>query len=156
MSILTLPRGITGFAASESPYTPATSLRAFTTVCHTVARRLHGRVVAVTGCDSQVTPNFHVAELCLRSGVFFVLCNAYHPWLAATAKYPTWMEEPFLYSAELCSATESMSNFRFLQPDQLEQPLTLEALRTLSPDELSQFLYWKPERLGDVIFNFWD
>ncbi|MGY2893405.1 hypothetical protein [Deinococcus sp. UYEF24] len=156
MSTLTLPRGVTGFAASESPYTPATSLRAFRTACHTVARQLHGRVVAVTSCEGQVTPNFHVAELRLRSGVYFVLCNAYHPCLAAASESPTWMGEPFLYSAELCSTTESMSDFRFLQPDQLEQPLTLEALRALGSDELGQLLYWRPKRLGDVIFNFWD
>ncbi len=156
MPTLILPRGVTGFAPGESPYTPATSLRAFRTLCHSVARHLHGRVVAVTGCESRVTPNFHVAELRLRSGVYFVLCNAYHPWLAATAKYPTWMEEPFVDSAELCVAAESMSDFRFLQSAPLEHSLTLEALGALGPDELSQLLYWKPERLGDVIFNFWD
>ncbi|WP_407570490.1 hypothetical protein [Deinococcus altitudinis] len=156
MSTLTLPRGITGFAPGESPHTPATSLRAFNTVCHAVARQLHGRVVSVTGCGGRVTPNFHVAELRLRSGVYFVLCNAYHPWLAATAEPPTWMEGTFLPSAELSSAAESTSDFSFLQPDQLEQPLTLEALRALGPGELGQLLYWKPKRLGDVIFNFWD
>ena len=85
-----------------------------------------------------------------------VLCNAYHPWLAAAAQRPTWMEEPFLDSAELRGAVQSHSDFRFLAPDQLEQAPTLEALRALGPEELAQFLYWKPERLGDVIFNFWD
>lgn len=154
MSPLILPKGITGFAPDDSPYTPATSFRAFKTVCHAAARRLYGRVISVTSCEGQVTPNFHVAELHLRSGVYFVLCNAYHPWLAAVAQRPTWMEGPFLDSAELQGA--AWSGFRFLVPEQLEEPPTLEALRALGPDELAQFLYWKPERLGDVLFNFWD
>lgn len=156
MPQLILPKGITGFAPDDSPYTPATSVRTFKIVCYNAARHLHGRVVSVTSCEGQVTPNFHVAELHLRSGACFVLCNAYWPWLAAAAMHPTWMKEPFLHSAELQGAVQSGSDFRFLQPAELEQPLTLEALRALGPGELSQLLYWKPERLGDVIFNFWD
>lgn len=154
MSPLILPRGITGFAPDDSPYTPATSSKAFKTVCHATARILHGQVTSVTSCENQVTPNFHWAELHLRSGTCAILCNAYHLWLAVVAQQPAWMGEPFLDSAEVGNAVQA--GVKVLAPEQLAEAPTLEAIRALGPVELAQFLYWKPQRLGDVIFNFWD
>ena len=128
----------------------------FKTVGHTVARQVHGQVVALTSCGGQVTPNFHVGELRLRSGVWFLLCSASHPWLAAVARLPTWTEESFVNPPGVQEAVELTSSFRFLRPDELETPLTLEAWGALGDEELGPLLDWKPERLGDVIFNFWD
>ncbi|WP_424949589.1 hypothetical protein [Deinococcus sp.] len=62
----------------------------------------------------------------------------------------------FLESPELYRSVQASSDFRFLQPNELEPSPTLEALKALEPGELRQLLYWKPERLGDIIFNFWD
>jgi hypothetical protein len=37
-----------------------------------------------------------------------------------------------------------------------EKPIRQDDLVPLGPSELDQVRYWKPERIGDVVFNFWD
>ena len=87
--MLILPPRITGVDVGLTPFTPATSSRAFRTVCHTAARHLQGRTVEFRSCEGQVTPNFHTAELHLRTGTFVLLCNAHYPWLAALREWPS-------------------------------------------------------------------
>jgi hypothetical protein len=97
-----------------------------------------------------------VGELRLHSGVWFLLWNASHPWLTAAARLPTSAEEPFVNPPGVQEAVEPTSSFRFMRPDEQEPPLTLEAWGTPGDEELASLLDWKPERRGDVIFNFWD
>jgi hypothetical protein len=47
-SCLALPRGVTGFRDRRSEPLPETDPRAFTTICHQVARMTSGRAGAIT------------------------------------------------------------------------------------------------------------
>jgi hypothetical protein len=46
--------------------------------------------------------------------------------------------------------------FRMLGPAELNDPLTDAHLADLPRAELGQIRYWKPETVGQTIFNFWD
>ncbi len=151
-----LPAGSTGVSRGGQPAVPGASFRVFGTLCHAVARRGSGRVVEMWSCERRVTPNFHLAELALRSGTVYLLCNAFCLWLGASDRRPEWMGGPFVTSAEVEAVAAEWPDFHFLSPEELEAPLAVESVRGLLPVELGQLLYWRPERLGDVIFNFWD
>jgi hypothetical protein len=62
----------------------------------------------------------------------------------------------FIAPASLASAFASMTEFHPLDADWLAADLRAELLADLSPAELEQVKYWKPQRIGDVVFNCWD
>lgn len=39
---------------------------------------------------------------------------------------------------------------------ELNRRVTSDDLEMLSPAEQDQAKYWKPKRVGDIIFNWWD
>jgi hypothetical protein len=39
---------------------------------------------------------------------------------------------------------------------EIKGTLSIENDNDLNHFELKQIRYWKPERVGDVVFNFWD
>jgi hypothetical protein len=60
--------------------------------------------------------------------------------------------EPVSLAATFLAATE----FQPLDARWLSADLNNELLTGLAASELKQVRYWKPERVGDLIFNFWD
>jgi hypothetical protein len=83
------------------------------------------------------------------------LCNRVHPYLGFVPVEmlpfgPEW--PPFVPGA----AFSNWAGFRLLDPAFLNAELRPDMLGALAPSELHQIGYWKPTKVGDVIFNFWD
>jgi len=43
-----------------------------------------------------------------------------------------------------------------LKAEELHKPLFEYQYNNLNKAEVAQMKYWKPQRIGDIIFNFWD
>lgn len=161
MEALSLPRGITGFAPKGNvlPWIDAAD---FKRMCDHVVRSIGIRIGRVDSAEGQVARNFHIAEVQIDSRWISVLCNAHHPWLALAE--PTDVAEfgPRAFaqqSAEvivLTQALQKIPNVRVLDIALLEAAPKPAVLAGLWACEVKQIRSWKPQRIGDIIFNTWD
>jgi hypothetical protein len=104
-----------------------------------------------------VTPNFHLAALA-RPGDRLALLGHRHVPLLAVAESSadnsglvTFVDDPAVREA-LALPTP----FRLLTLDELDTPVSLADLSGLASAELGQIASWKPETVGELLFNYWD
>lgn len=145
------PRGSTGFAGTASPLDPA----GFRALCTAVARELGGRVadVALPG----LTPSYVIVRVRERGRGFAVLGHCSAPLVAFaedgpdTGTRPVFRDEPRW--AELI---REWSELRVCTVDELVTELSTVDLSELDPVEHQQIRHWRPETLGELVFNCWD
>ena len=164
MMDVVLPRGITGFwGAGEQP-APTVEHEVFRALCLQVAKEARARLLGLdVDLFEGVIRSYHQALFQGPLGEqVLLLCNAHYPWLAVAnpeqdmlghlvasehdyREAPTWMRLP-------------LPGFRLLGRSQLVQRVVRSdpRLSLLAQAELDQVRYWKPSRLGDVIFQLWD
>ena len=149
-----LPKGVTGFDAPDE----GVPVKRFTAVCHAAARQVGGRVQQVRAAYEQVTPNFHEALMTLRHGTetVRVLCNAQYPIVAFTtpAANEGDVRLEFVDCPELAEALRA--EFSIITRQDACAGVADELVAQLGDAELHQMRYWRPQRIGDVIFNYWD
>jgi hypothetical protein len=152
-----LRRGITGFRHVDDEPLPVTDSPAFHGHCHEIARRVEGKLVAGGASLNGVERNFIYQMLAIPAGQVAVLLNAHYPVIAFA--HPLNAGEVslhFMDSGALAEAFRFFGVYEVLGLAELEAPLHQEAFGELSAAELEQLKYWKPRRVGDLIFNFWD
>lgn len=141
-----LPRGITGFRHVSEPPLPTVEPGALRAALGAAS----GSRVTLPAPDG-IVRSFHQA---LVPGGLVVLCNQHHPWLAAT-RAPVDGEPAFEEPPDWLRALEG---FVVLDRATLESSVGPDdpRLADLGPTERDQLRYWRPRRLGDVVFNLWD
>ncbi|MFS8103492.1 hypothetical protein LFM09_40845 [Lentzea alba] len=125
----------------------------FRGLCFEAARRTGGEVVRWS--IPEVVPNYHEVHIEYRDlrGTIVVL------WTAAGDVALTASPEPlppveFLDDVALMAVLAELSNdIRVRTRDELEMPFKAAEWPDLDPRDVR---YWRPERVGDVLFNFWD
>ena len=149
-----LPKGVTGFDAPDE-HVP---VKRFTTACHAAVRQASGRVHQVRAACEQVTPNFHEAlvTLCDGTETVRVLCNAHHSIVAfaSPARHEADVRLQFLDCPQLAGVLSG--EFSILSAQEACAGVSAELVAQLGEAELSQMRYSNPQRIGDVIFNYWD
>lgn len=149
-----LAKGVTGFDAPKE----GVPVKRFTEACHAAARQVGGRVHQVRAAYEQVTSNFHEALMTLRHGTetVRVLCNAHHPIVAFTrpAANGAAVRLEFLDCPELADVMRE--EFALMSRAEACAGVSDELVAQLGDAELQQMRYWKPQRVGDVVFNYWD
>lgn len=143
-----LPKGITGFGDITDLPAPPQDERRFRQFCHAFARAHQGRVNAF---DLDLSgKSFYAAEIELGHRRFSLLGNAFYPWIAFAEPMEyaeiTFVDAPFVLTAP---------DVRLLTPDELRQDWRGCASR-LGETEMKQIRYWKPQTVGEIVFNFWD
>jgi hypothetical protein len=149
-----LPKGVTGFDAPDD----GVSVKRFTTACQAAARQAHARVNLLRAAYEEVTPNFHEALVALQDGkqAVRVLCNAHFP-IIAFASPATHDGDAHLRFLDCPELADLLSNeFTILSSEEACAGVLPAAVARLGEDELEQMRYWNPQRIGDVIFNYWD
>ena len=149
-----LPKGVTGFDAPKT----GVPVNRFTAACHAAARQVAGRVLQVRPAYEEVTPNFHEALMTLRGRpeAIRVLCNAHYPIVTFAA--PTAHEGDarleFMDCPELADAFRA--EFVIMTSHEACSGVADELVAQLGEAELHEMCYWRPQRIGDLIFNYWD
>ncbi|TDC45250.1 hypothetical protein E1212_29090 [Jiangella ureilytica] len=147
-----LPRGATGFNAppGEEP-----DLGTFTTVCYHAARAIGATVTGVIKAD--VTPSFHTIDVAQAQHHIAVLRHTTVP-LVAFARPRTSGDATitFIDRPDLAAAITNLTDAQILTAEQLGIPLPQADLSALGPHEHDQINYWKPNTVGELLFNFWD
>ncbi len=154
MDMQPLPKGVTGFDAPDD----CVSIKKFKTACHAAARQAKFQLEHVRAVDGQVSPNFHEAVVTILDGSdkVRVLCNAHHPIVAFASpnSFEGDLQLRFIDCPELAASLNS--EFSILRASEASAGLSPDAVAQLGESELALMRYWKPKRIGDVIFNYWD
>jgi hypothetical protein len=154
---LRLPRGVTGFRSSmKAPPLPESDVRAFRGHCYAAARAIGGTVLSFED-PYRHTNNFAASVLRHPHGEVAVLLNAHFPFVGfAVPTAVVDLELRFVDSPDLVEVFRGFGVYEVLDRNALEQPLTVEAVADLHKGERGEFKYWRPTRIGDVVFNSWD
>ena len=149
-----LPEGITGFRGDRRDAPPPTvDPRSFARACHAAARAESGEIERFE--PARVSRNYHRAIFRLRDAAIAVLCNAHFPWIAFAEASDNLLLR-FKEATPLAAWIEDAMPCEVVSLSSLEAPPDAGLLADLSPVERQEIRYWRPQRLGDIIFNFWD
>lgn len=148
-----LPAGVTGFFGPGDRWLQPADPREFRTLCHSLAREAGGRVLKTD--ETLMGKNFYVGTLLLPAGPCCLLRNAYFPCLAFSSSADpaagAFLDSPVFPASPL------LSPYRLLRPGDLSANCTEPgALKCLSTAELAQIGHWKPQTIGEILFNRWD
>lgn len=136
------------------------NIRNFRHTCYTVARITGGKVVGFRIADG-VTPNFHQGLIVYHDRTVAVACTRDSAILAVSetriTDFATGFVESdplmFVDAPALTAALAKMSGFQVLTPAELNGPFDAAAWPEVLASDIE---YWRPESLGEALFNYWD
>lgn len=153
-SLQPLPKGITGFDAPSE----GVPVKHFTAACYAAALQMGATVRQVLAANEQASTNFHEALVSLphQTEPVRVLCNAHHGVVAFAwpATFEGDLNLRFMDCPELVEAFGS--DFLTLSARDACAAVSPGLVAQLEDTELKQLSYWKPARMGDIVFNYWD
>lgn len=149
-----LMRGATGFRVSGEDALPLTDVALLRQLCFEAARSVAGRVGMWREAG---TSTFHSTTITSRRVSCSVLFHAHLPVVAFTAAppLPGQLIGAFMDSPHWAGIFEA-GGLQLLGPRALGLKMADVDLGVLSQAELAQISYWRPESLGDLLFNWWD
>lgn len=155
-----LELGITSDKCRKGPVAepPYTDLQAFHSHCYHAARVTGAKVQAIRDPHEGGSPsNYSMAHFQFSDTVVAVLVNRIRP-IIAFAKWPVGGQIIFEYidCPILADAFLSVGEYTIATSEELDRPLLREMCSELSPWEQEQVRYFRPRRVGEVIFNYWD
>ena len=127
----------------------------FKQACFALAHTLNAKVLRLE-TELQVGRNFIVSELLYKTERILALCNAHFPYIAFATAEGGFYAPIFQDSPHLVKGFELTGEYIVLPQSLLDASTSVEQLAQLSDAELNQIRYWKPQRIGDIIFNHWD
>ena len=159
--------GITGFGQRSLPPPILVDLKAFRAQCYAAARLTDATILSFDLAPFKTVRNFVFALLQFSKAPgapsFFLLLNQHKPLLACAFAHdhtsPHPKEPPFSFTDLPEFLTPFESSYTILKKEELELPWIWsesELASRLSPEEIKQIAYWKPQTVGEVLFNCWD
>lgn len=155
--MIILPIGITGIggASSQEDVPLFRGEKKFKAECYEVARTFESKVDRFEKPSQICSYRLCVVQMRLSSNSVkvVILCNDAYAMLA----FSRTEEIPFKFvdAPQLGSAFETLG-YVVLSKSYLESYPSAETIKNLSPSEMKEYRYWKPTRIGDIIFNWWD
>lgn len=151
--------GITGFCTIDDPPLPIVDLKSFRTHCYEAARALGARVLRIDSFE-KIDSNFVMAVVELADGPVAVFLNRHFPVIGFAVPPGAGDVSPlplrFVDCKLLAQEFRATGGYEVLSREELERSLDPNHLQQLLPAEIEQAKYWRPQRVGDVVFNFWD
>ena len=151
--------GITGIQGRNdpAPEPPLTNLEAFHSHCHHAAHLTGAKVQAIRDPYVDGPSNYAIARIQFSDNVVAVLVNAIRPIIAfakCAAEGQVTLE--YIDCPKLADAFLEVGEYTIATSEELNRPLIREMCQNLAPAELKRVRYFRPARVGDVIFNYWD
>lgn len=155
-----LPNGVTGFYCAKHNKPSTIDEKQFKQICFSLISSNGGEVLDFK--EPQVATNFFDVEAKVFNKHLHILLNAHYPFMAFAydVEYGkiTFIDEPELFK-------QFSPFYNVLNTKELNAPVILmlgskksivQNDNELNSDELEQISYWKPESIGEIIFNYWD
>jgi hypothetical protein len=157
---LFLLNGVTGFYGSKDDQPPSHSKNDVKREFYNAVNKVDGKTIDFIEPDYPKSYYEGIFKYNRRTiSAFF---NAYHPMMAFVSKVNdfnfTFIDVPELFNG-------FGSYFRILSVKDLNTPFEIKQVKgkivvrnkhQLKDVELEQALHWKPQTIGEVIFNSWD
>jgi hypothetical protein len=158
--------GVTGFGKGPLPPPITANLKEFRVLCYTAARVTDATILGFDPSPFKTIRNFVFALLQFSktpgAPSVFLLLNQHAPLLAFASVHDQTLHLPygpftFIDVPELIATFEH--SYSVLKKEELELPWIWsrqELASSLPPGEIEQIKFWKPQTVGEVLFNFWD
>jgi hypothetical protein len=148
-SMTILRRGITGFGIIET-----VDFSKFKKAVYSSAQASGASVLSVTR-PSFITPNFYQADIKVGERLLSILCNQTFP-VVALVESPIAMDT--VRPLDLTAITDPIRElgFEIAAATELDREITSEDMAVLGEDERGEAKYWKPNRISQLVFNWWD
>lgn len=151
-----LPNGITGFSNKDNQ--TLMDGKEFKQISYSIIGRNGGQVLDFT--EPHITQNFFTVKAKIFNDEIYILLNQYYPYLAFASDLNgkiTFIDQPEL--SEQFSAFYNVLDKQVLNGAvllKLGSKMILQNDNELNRTELDQIAYWRPERIGEIIYNFGD
>ncbi|AZV41532.1 hypothetical protein BAOM_0921 [Peribacillus asahii] len=155
-----LPNGVTGFYNAEHNKPATIDEKQFKQICFSLISRNGGKVLDFK--EPQVATNFFDVEAKVFNKHLHILLNVHYPYMAFAFDVEfgkiTFIDEPELFK-------QFSPFYNVLDTKELNAPVILrlgskksilQNNNELNSAELELIAFWKPERIGEIIFNCWD
>ena len=97
----------------------------------------------------EVTPNFIAASLNIKQQTVYILCSDNQDWAFSQQLQPFKLQ--FIDHPLLANALHHLANIQVYCTSQLNAPFVAQSW--MSKHDIN---YWKPQTLGEALFNWWD
>ena len=147
------PNGITGFYGPGGHNPPQIDESLFKQIGYSALSRHGGKVIEFQA--PQYPANYYTVHAEMSDSPFFILLNEHYPFLA----FASAVEYGNIQFMDIPALHEDFSPFyRIMSASELGKPFNLSLTRNseLWSAELDQITYWKPETIGQIIYNHWD
>jgi hypothetical protein len=151
-----LPRGVTGIESRKEGPPSCADFQSFREHCYLAAREAGWSLRELRAPRQSIACNYALAVLAFRESAIAATLNGVFPLLAfATPPAEGQVELDFVDCPELGAAFERLG-YTVMPAAGLARPLTQELWQGLASNEQNQVRYFRPRRVGDVIYNLWD
>lgn len=144
-----LPKGITGFSMPKESL-ECFDPKIFRQLCYSLSRENQGMILSLD--TSLIDKNFYVAQIQTYHSCIYLLRNAYYPYLAFADSVQNGMVSFINRPKDFHFAWEG---YHLLDTEALNAACE-SVCADLSEAEWMQIKFWKPNTVGEIIFNFWD
>jgi hypothetical protein len=145
-------------AQGPFPESPRPDLKAFRSHCHTAARSVGAALLDIEDPhDAFQMRNYAAAHFVSSDRSISCLLNLIFPILAFV-NFPNEGQIVFEYT-DAPNLSKAFSDFGICtipSAEELNRPLIQDMWTELAAAEQKRIRYFRPKRVGDVIFNFWD
>ena len=150
---MNLPNGVTGFYRVEDSEPRSLNGKQFKQLCFDFVSRIRGRVISIS--PPQYPANFYCAQVEISKELIYILLNEHYPYLTFASSVELgdikFIDVPALHA--LFDSFYQVTGTAVLNTS-VDQSSLLKL--ELNSAELEQIAYWKPETIGQIIFNHWD
>ncbi|WP_028042544.1 hypothetical protein [Candidatus Stoquefichus massiliensis] len=143
-----LSKGITGFYEDDNDM-QAIEPKLFKKICYEFIQEYPATILSID--TSLINKNFYVSELLLDDKSVYLLMNAYYTYFAFASSINDNIT--FINISNMNKSV--LMKYGWLNKNQLNESYH-DILNLLSPIELEQINYWKPQTIGEIIYNYWD
>ena len=105
-----------------------------------------------------ITPNFHTIRVKLLRDEIMVIGHSNFPIIAFADPFELWrMTIPFRDADRIATRiVELYPQVLIATQEELSTRIERAHLEMLNRIELDQVKYWKPQTIGELVFNWWD
>ncbi|MFN7249920.1 MAG: hypothetical protein ACK4M9_03925 [Anaerobacillus sp.] len=152
-----LLNGVSGF---NSPDDKLVDGNQFKSLCFTTVLSLGGSLLSFK--EPEGAQNYYQTDITILGDNIFILLNGKYPFIAfASSVLPgdiTFIDHHqlsfgFKHHYRILSANELNEALRIRQE---KGKIVIDKENELNAAELVNIKYWKPKRVGDIVFNHWD
>ena len=155
-----LLNGVTGFSDEKDNPAPPVDGKQFKKICFALVTENGGEVLSFW--EPKVATNFYKVNVKIFDVYFYILLNSSHPFIAfassvvyGSIRFVDNQHPARLFSSFYC-VLSSMELNETVVFKKVRGKVILSNDNELNDGELHELFYWKPRKVGDVIYNFWD